>query len=52
MIFLFDRTKIISYCIAVFTVITLFIFSNYIDMNSKSVEVNTSLVKEEIINNI
>lgn len=52
MIFLFDRTKIISYCIAVFTVITLFIFSNYIDMNSKSVEVNTSIVKEEIINNI
>ena len=52
MIFLFDKTKIISYCVAVLTVITLFIFSNYIDMNSKSVEVNTSIIKDEIINSI
>ena len=52
MIFLFVKTKIISYCVAVFTVVALFICSNYIDMNSKSVEVNTSIIKDEIINSI
>ena len=52
MIFLFNKTKIISYCVAVFTVVALFICSNYIDMNSKSVEVNTSIIKDEIINSI
>ena len=52
MMFLFDKTKIISYLVAVFTVVALFIFSNHIDMNSKSVEVNTSIVKDEIMNNI
>lgn len=52
MFFLFNKAKIISYTIAVFTVMVLFFIANYLPIGNGAVEVAANIKKQEnVLNN-